>query len=107
MITSINNYKENEEREEKIKNAYENLVKDFNLESKKQKSKFRLKQEEKVCLQKISLFMNSLGENNIKYKEDSDTFSFEDGIDEDLFKEVEPILKELKQKFEIEVIEND
>jgi len=109
MITSIKTYEESEEREKKISEAYESLIKDFNEEAKRQKSKFNLKQDgEEVCMQKLVLgFFNNLGKCGIFYNEFKGVFYFENGIDEDIFKEIEPILKVIKQNFEIEVIKNE
>jgi len=107
MIISITPYEENEERENIISEAYESLIKEFNLEAKRQKSKFRLRQEEKCCLQKLcfGLLINNLGNYIINYNCDSDTFSFESGIEKDIFDEVKQILRALKQKFDCEVID--
>ena len=109
MISSIKNYEENEQREKNISDAYESLVKDFNEEAKRQKSKFKLKEDSSGCLLlRLSLnLFNNLGNCKINYNEFKENFSFEDGIDEDIFKEVESILKEIKQNCEIEVIKND
>jgi hypothetical protein len=108
MIKSITEYKEDEEKDKKISDSYNNLIKNFNLESKKQKYKYRLKQDgENVCLLKISFFINTLGNNEINYNYEDDSFYFDGGIDEEIFNEIKSILNELKEVFNIEIIKEE
>lgn len=105
MITSISKYQDNKQKEKEI---IKKLVEDFNKTSKEQNSKYKLfllYDFEAILIKPIFWdFGNRLGEHKIFYNSFSDEFSFYEGIDKEIFEDIESILKNLKQKFKIEVI---
>lgn len=104
MIISINKFQYRLEEKE----IFEKLIEDFNNLSKELNLKYKLILEYDFEAKLIkSLFWNfgdSLGDNKIFYDSYSEEFYFYEGIDEELFKEIKPILLEIKQKFKIETI---
>jgi hypothetical protein len=106
MITKITTLPELSENEKQ----YEKLVEDFNKEAKAQGSKYSLNYSSGLPFLCYPLFMgfgNSLGDIEIFYENYSGLFKFFDGIKKEDFEAVEPILKKLKQKFEIELVHED
>ena len=101
MIIELKPYKKEEDK------TFENLVKNFNEESIKQVSKYRLMNcdlSAKVIKPLFLNFGNSLGENIIFYDIVNEYFYFYEGILSELFNEIESILNLIPDKFVIEVI---
>jgi len=87
-------------------NIFNKLIKDFNKEARKQKSKYRIAEDyehPRLIKTVFGGMGDSLGNNKIYYDNTRDEFSFIGGIQEDTFKEVEIILESIKQKFKVEI----
>lgn len=86
---------------------YKQLIEDFNKLAKNNKTKFQMgiSSEFPIIIKTIIFGMgNSLGDTTIMYNKYTNEFYFYGGIDEETFKELEPLLRELKQVFLIEVV---
>ncbi len=87
---------------------YKQLIEDFNKLAKQKKTKFQMgisSFDLPMIIKTIFFGMgNSLGDTTIMYNKYTNEFYFYGGIDEETSKEVEPLLRELKQVFLIEVV---
>lgn len=94
-----------EKTEEDI--AYEELIEEFNKEAINQKSKYRIEIQYNYPFLVKRIFLNignSLGSHQIYYHQYLKEFSFINGIDEQTYKEIEPILLKISKLFKIELI---
>jgi hypothetical protein len=91
---------------DKTEELYENLVNDFNKLAKESKSKFSMSLLIFPKLDKSILFGlgSSIPSIDIMYDKHESAFYFYGGIDEEIFKEVEPLVKQLKQEFMVELV---
>ena len=101
--------KEKREKEEKERRIYLKLEETFNKEAKKRNSPYRILTRY-ICphlylIEKwfFNLFENKKELNQIYYHRETNQFSFIYGLDEKIFKAIEPILNNIDIKFDIEL----
>lgn len=96
---------------EKVKEGkkYEGVCKEFNQEAKKRNSPYRILITclyPHLCLIErwfFNLFEYRKELNQMYYDKDENKFSFIDGLDNDVFKAIEPILNEIEIKFDVKL----
>jgi len=98
---------EKEKEAEEERKIYEEMCKDFNQEAKKRNSSYRMLiaylYPHLYLIKRwfFNLFEERKELNQIHYNKNDYMFSFINGLDEKVFKDIEPILNNIDTKFEI------